>query len=165
MPKSSTLLQNFKGSYDGKNWYADSLKNILKDVDGHLAFTAPPGKRNSIASLLHHMMSWKKLAIRQMQGDKNYTINQKASFSLKEYGRTTEKAWEKLLKQYDQTHQELMQLLKKADKKLLAQKVTGRNFTLQYLINGVLQHDIYHTGQIALLKQQLKQLKKGKKAK
>jgi hypothetical protein len=101
------------------------------------------------------MMVWKYLLVNRLSGDNIYDVEQEESFDTGIYGEPGDDAFRKLLSDSDDCHRELISLLEKAVPEVLQSDVALRNYNMEYLVNGVLQHDIYHLGQIAFLKKQL----------
>ena len=154
-------INQFQSIYNGPNWIGDSILSVVNDLSAQIAFEKPPGNRHSIAEILKHMMVWKYLLVNRLSGDNIYDVDQEKSFDTSIYGEATSEAFKKLLSDVDDCQRELISLLEKATPEVLQSSVAGRNYTMQYLINGVLQHDIYHLGQLAFLKKQLFQLQEG----
>ena len=149
------FINQFQSVYVGPNWIGDSVLSILDDLPAQIAFQKPPGKRHSIAEILKHMMLWKYLLVNRLSGDNIYDVDQEQSFDTSIYGEATPEAFKKLLSDVDDCQRELISLLEKAKPEVLYIHIAGRNYNMEYLVNGILQHDIYHLGQLAFLKKQL----------
>src|SRR5215211_181352 len=146
------FINQFQSVYVGPNWIGDSILSILENLPASIAFQKPPGKRHSIAEILKHMMLWKYLLVNRLSGDNIYDVDQEQSFDTSIYGEANSEAFKKLLSDVDDCQRELILLLEKAKPEVLQAKVAARNYTMEYLVNGILQHDIYHLGQLAFLK-------------
>ncbi|MGH2644905.1 MAG: DinB family protein, partial [Chitinophagaceae bacterium] len=133
-------------------WYGDSMRKILQGINTDAAFVRPVSKRHCIAELLAHIISWRELLNKRLQGDNTFDVNQKESFEWQRFGTNHETAWKNLLNKLEENQKQIIQNLERADDTLLEQKVSRREYTYRYLIQGTMQHDIYHSGQIALLK-------------
>jgi hypothetical protein len=59
--------------------------------------------------------------------------------------------WEKGLAELKTIHEKILQLLEEKDDEFLKEKVDYRNYQFRYLLNGLMQHNIYHAGQIAYI--------------
>ncbi len=157
------LLSDFKEIHAGPNWIEVSMQDALVDVDSALAFTNPPGARNSIAKIVCHLVYIRKYLIQKLQGDKVGVIDQDESFNTLAYGENPETAWQNLQEELATSFQEIERLLRAANPNLLEQQARPRDYNFHYLIAGIIQHEAYHTGQLELLKKQLQQLAKMKK--
>jgi hypothetical protein len=70
---------------------------------------------------------------------------------------TSEAAWKKTLDYVQQTHDDLVQAVASLPDSSLPRQVPGKDpayYTVYYMLHGVAQHELYHAGQIALLKKQ-----------
>jgi hypothetical protein len=61
----------------------------------------------------------------------------------------------KALAQFKVTHDLLIELLETKDDEFLSGEVDYREYNFRFLLHGIIQHDIYHIGQIAFLKKLL----------
>ena len=148
-------IDQFHSIYTGPNWIGDYILSVPDNLPPEIAFQKPPGNRHSIAEILKHMMAWKYLLVNRLSGDNIYDVDQEESFNTSIYGEASLEAFKKLLSDFDDCQRELISLLEKAKPEILQSAVAGRSYNMQYLINGVLQHDIYHLGQLVFLKKQL----------
>jgi len=65
-------------------------------------------------------------------------------------------AWEAALKAYKKSTEDFVKALETMEDAQLDEKVPGSTYTFYKILHGVIQHDIYHSGQIVLLKKMLK---------
>lgn len=65
---------------------------------------------------------------------------------------TTEADWQAALGRLDRTHRSLLDALQDLPEERLRETVPGRTYDFYVLLHGIAQHDIYHAGQMALLK-------------
>lgn len=145
----------FKTIYNGTPWYGKSICRILAPIDAETAFKRlPAGEAHTIAELLAHMISWKQTLVDRLKRDDKPKPRQKDTFLTLAYGVNPETAWPRLKQAFENQHLELLGLLQPA-----AGAKPGKQERLPHrMIRGVMQHDLYHLGQIALLKKALKKL-------
>jgi uncharacterized damage-inducible protein DinB len=146
------LIREMKSIYSGSPWHGDCIKKILTNIAFETAFNRPVANAHSIAELLSHIIAWRELHNKRLHGNDLFSVKQQESFDWRKTDPIPEKAWPKLLHALDMNQQQMITALEQADDHLLDQKVVKRNYTFRKLIRGIIQHDIYHTGQIALLK-------------
>lgn len=161
----SWLAKQLQITHSGSPWTDNSFKTAIAGISARLAFKKPPGDRNSIAEIVRHMIAWKEFLVRKLEGDSDYDLAQKDSFDMQPYKAMNETAWKRLLKDADAMQARLIALLEELDPDALGQTVPKRKYRMSGLLNGVLQHDIYHIGQLVLLKKQLKAIEKAEKIK
>jgi uncharacterized damage-inducible protein DinB len=137
------IAQHLDNIYQGEPWFGESLQTKLKNVSEESAFKQPVNNKHSIAEILSHMEYWRKRFALEVQGkippEFSESENWPSIGDLKKLG------WKKLQTSFDETHQELVGLLKKSNGKQLSEELIGN-------LNGLVDHDIYHLGQIGIVK-------------
>lgn len=148
-----------KKKYDkvcsGRPWYGDSIMQVLRKTDPEIVFRKLNDKSHSIAELLAHIIGWREISLHNLKGNKRIALTQKETFNWKRFDKNEKTAWKRLLKELDKNQREIISFLEKKDDEFLANLVPGKKFKMEFLINGIIQHDIYHLGQIGLLKKAL----------
>ncbi len=152
------LRTSFREIYRGPNWIEVALQDVIGEVDSTLAFTDPPGGRNSIAKIVCHLVFIRQYLIKKLEGDQTTVIDQAESFNTAAYGDDPATAWQNLQEELARTFQEINDLLQAAEPELVDKPVLPRDYNFDYLIAGIIQHEAYHTGQLEFLKKQLQQL-------
>lgn len=152
------IHQQYAEIYDGDNWVGVSFCSAIDGVTPELAFQQPPGQRNSIAAIVKHMTHWKQFVIQKLQGNISFDVDQEESLNVTAFAADPAAGWQQLLEAQENVHEDLLDALDDLSPEDLDQQVGGRDYDIKYLINGVALHDMYHTGQIELLKKQLQAL-------
>jgi uncharacterized damage-inducible protein DinB len=147
----SEIVSQFVTTYKGKPWYGSSITKILSDVTEKVALWKPTENAHSIAQLVWHMTYWRQALIKKLEGDLDY----KASMESEDNWISPEKirsvGWKNILEQLQESQEKIVKLLKKQDDSLL-EKPYYKAVIYHEIITGILQHDIYHLGQIAYVK-------------
>jgi len=146
------LVRKMKSIYDGDPWYGDSIQKKLQNITPEIALERPIPDAHCIAELLAHIISWRELLNKRLQGEDAFSVSQQESFNWTRFDPDPETMWDSLLKALDKNQQQIISQLKQEDDALLNQKVAQRSYNYRYLIKGIMEHDIYHLGQIALLR-------------
>ncbi len=109
---------------------------------------------HSIAEIVYHMTTWRIFAVRKLQGDAEFDIKTEDK-DWKKFPVVDEFEWEAIQMELSLSQEELISELEKiADDSFLEEFVPGRDYSYYTLIHGVVQHDVYHAGQIDSLKKQ-----------
>lgn len=145
------LIFKFQESFDGRPWFGESLMTKLNAVDVKTVNHRPLPSQNSIARLVQHIINWRIFAIKKLQGDADFDIKQNDSNDWTDVHINNARDWNKLKATLQDTQEKITGLLSSKDDKFMKQRVPGRQYDFQYLIEGLLQHDIYHLGQIGLV--------------
>lgn len=149
------LLAMLDDAFDGKAWHGPNLRGILRGVSPGDACRRPPGVKHSIADLAVHSAYWKYAARRRLRGDPRGSFPFKGSnwFSLPAALSAAE--WKQYLKLLDHEHVRLREAVAQFSPALLDAKPDGSKVSNRKLIYGIASHDVYHAGQIRLLKAML----------
>lgn len=145
----------FSTVYTGSPWYGKPIFEVLKDISHQTAFARPLEKAHSIAELLAHMIAWRQVLINSLEKNGRPKPKQAETFMPHFYGDNEESMWRNMKDTLESQYLRIQQLLtKQGGEAKEARGFRGKRFPLK-LINGVVQHDIYHLGQISMLKKSL----------
>ena len=111
----------------------------------------PSGGRHSIGDLVLHAAYWKYAVRRLLTGEKRGSFPRKGSNWFSPPAATTEKEWKELLVLLETEHRTLAAAAVRLSPADLSKKPKGSR-TIAEILSGVASHDVYHTGQIQLLK-------------
>lgn len=154
--KVELLMKKIEKVYSGSPWYGNSIKSILNDIDSKTALTKAAGNIHTIAELVAHIIAWHEFVISKIKGDNDFRMPQKLSFDWRRVDKNEKTAWNSLLDALEINQSEILSTLKKLDDDFLKLPVRRRRYNIEFLIEGSIQHDIYHLGQISLLKKMIK---------
>lgn len=153
MDKKLTHLQSrFSTVYNGNPWYGESIITILKNVIPEQASVKLAGTANSPVEILSHILAWRIFLKKRLDGEKRYDVNKESSFRWESYGKTPAEAWNYMLRKLDENQKQVLALFSNMKPEQLNEAVSGRSYSIRDLIEGVIQHDIYHLGQINLIR-------------
>jgi len=139
-----TLLDE---AYQRKTWHGPNLKQSLKGVSVVQAAWRPGAGRHNIWEVALHAAYWKYAVRRRIEGNKRGSFVLKGSnfFARPEKGNATEAAWNADKKLLEREHRAMCATIAKA-----LRKPRDAKFLRQ--LYGVAFHDVYHAGQIRLLR-------------
>jgi uncharacterized damage-inducible protein DinB len=138
---------------DGNAWYGDPLRKIMDNITAPQAQARPIANAHSIWELVVHVEAWVKFCLGAVQGTPIpawSTMPKEQDWPV--VGETSEQAWQNAVRAFFSTHLELVDALKTLSDDRLETTVPGRTYNFYHLFQGMIQHAIYHGGQIALLK-------------
>lgn len=148
---TDTLKEQLELIYEGDPWYGDSIASVLNSVYPNLIFDSPGPGMHSIAELAAHMITYRNFAEDRLQGNTESPPDQEKTFDWRTFTPDKKSAWNTLRARLDSSQQNLLNLLNQNDDSVLDQKVAGKPYTFHYLLTGILQHDLYHLGQIVYI--------------
>lgn len=146
---SSFILQ-FQDIYQGSPWYGDSLMHKLEQVGPKDAFAMPVPGVHSIAQLTAHITVWRRYLVERLKGNSDFKVKIDSETDWPSQEALRVKGWESILSGLAENQRELIALLSAETDELLDRLFDGKR-PFRSLIEGIIQHDIYHTGQIGLL--------------
>jgi len=147
MNTAETMLVILEEGYQKKAWHGPNLKQSLAGVTAEQAAWRPGERRHNIWELTLHAAYWKYAARRKLDGGKraSFALKEHNIFSRPEEGKLTEAAWRADKQILEKEHLALRSAAAKALRK-------SPNKKILHLLYGVAFHDIYHAGQIRLLR-------------
>jgi len=149
MSESEKILDQFKKMYYGGAWFGSGLKEILDGVDSETAVKRPIETAHNILEIANHISIWIKAVNHQLIGTPLQVSDDENWLPKNSYNG---KMWANTLNKLDERISELLNQLSRTSDEKLSETVNGEEYTFYFLIYGLLQHCVYHAGQIALLK-------------
>jgi uncharacterized damage-inducible protein DinB len=149
MLKLQTLIDDLKHIHDGAAWHGPSLKEILAGVTAAQAAAKPLPAAHSIWELVLHIAAWEDVFLRRLAGEQ---LNEPEQGDFPPVTDVSEAAWQQTLREFDETHRRLLETVATFSDERLRETVVGKDYTVEYLLRGMVRHHVYHAGQIALLK-------------
>lgn len=125
-----------------------TLTGTLKNIPAEQAAKKMAPGRNSIWEIVNHLISWRLNVLQRVQGKVITTPGNNYFAAVKDVSET---AWKKTLKELDNSQEQWLDLLKKFDRGDFEKVYPNNKMTWYEHIQGILQHDAYHLGQIVLL--------------
>ncbi len=135
---NETLVHRLNVSYQGNPWHGKSLKAILQISDEPLTMKA--------LKLLNHMIAWRKYVADILNGA-NYKIELNTPEDWPEVTQTEQE----ILDILEQSQKALIEAIGRFDVEKWPELLTGSKYTYIQVVQGVVDHDIYHSGQLVQL--------------
>ena len=150
--ESARIADQLRRAFYGEAWHGDSLFEILRGVNAAQAEARPIKNAHSIWELVLHIAAWDGAVRRRMTG---VAVALSGAENFPPVTDTSDAAWQKTLAQVRRTHDELIEAVSNFGDARLAEQVPGKegaHYNFCYMLDGLAQHELYHAGQIALLK-------------
>ena len=152
-PRIAALLRLIDQAYDRKSWHGTNLRGSLRGLGAEEAAWRPAADRHNIWELAVHAAYWKYSVLRRLRGGERGGFPVKGSnWFRRPEGDPDEKALTEDLALLGRLHRELREAVAGLPDEALDEIPPGSKTRLDDLISGVAFHDIYHAGQIQLLK-------------
>jgi uncharacterized damage-inducible protein DinB len=126
-------------------WYGPTVAELLAKISPELATRRPVPGAHSISELLQHLLLWNE-RIR----------NTSESYPMPRWEAEKEWAeppipWKELVARWNQSRDLLEERIRNFPIEDLTKQVPGRNYPYETMFHGILQHGIYHSGQMAMV--------------
>lgn len=140
----------YEGDDKGEAWHGSALKPLLEGITPTEASRSTAGM-HSILQLVQHLAYWEEVMLRRLQGEivdaplnslQDWPANHQAS----------DGEWQNMKERLEKSHAALRNAMESCTEAKLRQQVPGREFDNYVLLHGIIDHCVYHTAQIALLK-------------
>jgi len=151
-PSVDYLLRMLDEGYSKKSWHGPNLKGSLRGINHRAAAWRLGKNRHNIWEIVIHAAYWKYVVRRRLLGEKRGSFEVTGSNWIVRPDELTEEAWKSDLRILERSHQELRKTVAGLEEDNLVVTPGGSQFSNESLIRGVAFHDIYHAGQIQLLK-------------
>ncbi len=146
MRPTERLLDQLNRAYGGEAWHGPALRNLLDGVTESHAKAKPIRDGHSILELTVHIGTWIDVVARRAAG------NIVDSNSVTDWSDATKISWTKAVDDLERAESRLSDAVARLSSEDLDKPVPGLKHSFYSEILGILQHNVYHAGQIAILK-------------
>ena len=153
MTSREKLQQSLTTVLSGNAWYGPNVYSLLEQVSFEAAYEKPPGSAHNIAEMVLHMIAWTEEVMDRMNGQ---TAGMPSSGDWPPTGAPDEQKWQNYVNDLKLVNVNLQGIIQnfppeKWDAVIPDEREPKVDFTYAGLIEGLIQHYVYHSGQIALL--------------
>lgn len=156
MTERERLIDQLERETAGEPWHGPSLAAILEGVTSEQAARKVSPDTHSIWEIVLHMTGWKREVARRARG---HQAGQPEAGDWPPVGQASEARWRSAREDLFQAQRELADLVRGLTDAELDARIQGdtaayigAGLSVRATLYGILQHDVYHSGQIALLK-------------
>jgi uncharacterized damage-inducible protein DinB len=153
MREAERIAKQLKRAHEGHAWHGPSLKELLGGVTAAQAAARPVEGAHSIWELVLHVEAWERVALRRLGGDPAQIFNTAEDWSGVDAG--DEDGWRDALRRLAETSVALREAIPRLEDAQLDEPIYPQMSSRYVTLHGVVQHTLYHAGQIALLKKAL----------
>ena len=143
------MLTQYDRVMHGNAWHGDPIWRILEGVSAEAAAYRPLAEVRTIWEIVLHMVFWEGVAARRLAGQRaglDEALNFPAMPS------ATETNWQTTLEQFRGSNEAFRKALSKLDATHVDELSAAGKRSFYDEAHGLIQHNVYHAGQIALLK-------------
>ena len=149
MTEIERIVDQLNRAFAGEAWHGPAVIAILEGITAQQAAAHPLAGGHSIWELALHITAWTRAGSRRLHGDRAQLTDAENFPPVTDSG---EQAWEEARGSIKQAHQELRSAILLLDDSRLDQPIIEGMSSLYVTLHGIIQHSLYHAGQIAILK-------------
>lgn len=155
MREIDRILDQIDRAFSGDAWHGPSLMGLLDGISAEDASKHAVHGAHSIWELVHHMGAWNSIVQHRLQGE---TVDVTTERDWPPVWEVSESAWKRAIENLSESHARLRSVvagLQDEQLDLMDVKTSGPNTSRYVVLHGMIQHNLYHAGQIAVLKKAL----------
>ena len=152
MKEIERIADQLKRSFAGEAWHGPAVKQVLEGVSAADAVARPISGAHNIWELTLHIGAWENAGLRRLNGDRAELSDDEDWSAVTG---TSAEAWNQLKANLEEGNQKLVQAIMQLDETRLDEPILEGMPSVYITLHGVIQHNLYHAGQIAILKKAL----------
>jgi len=146
MREIERILDQLNRAWGGPSWTGIDVGPLLESVSEEQAHAHPIANAHSIIELAAHMAAWMDAVAHRLAGSERELTTEE------DWRDVTNMSWPGAIEEMTNAISRLSDAIARLTVDDLDKKVPGRKYTIYVMLQGVIQHTLYHAGQIALLK-------------
>jgi hypothetical protein len=151
-PAIASLLAQLDEAFDHRSWHGTNLRGSLRGMGAARASARPAPGRHSAWEIAVHAAYWKYAAWRRLSGEKRGSFARAGSNWFACPAPPTEGAWRRDVAMLVGYHRRLRDAVARLADADLDRRAPGGRETIGRIVRGIAAHDLYHAGQIQLIK-------------
>lgn len=148
----TSLLDQLDEAFERRSWHGTNLRGSLRGVTADQAIWRPGPGRHNVWEIVIHAAYWKYAVARRLTGEKRGGFPRRGSDWFPTPTPPTDVRWRQDVRLLGELHRRLRSTVADLTDADLRRGVPGGKETVGRLVRGVAAHDLYHAGQIQLLK-------------
>ena len=152
MRRVEQLLTIIDQGYNRRSWHGTNLRGSIRGLSAEEAAWRPARGRHNIWEITVHAAYWKYAVWRRLTGESRGSFPLKGSNWFVRPEDPGERAWRSDVALLDRTHKAMRAAIAELEDRALDRTPKGSTVSTFALVSGIAAHDLYHAGQIQLLK-------------
>jgi uncharacterized damage-inducible protein DinB len=149
MTEIERIADQLSRGFDGEAWHGDPLMKILEGITATQAAAHPINGAHSIWEIVNHIRAWRSAVPIRLTGQPKELHGSEDWPSVTD---STDAAWRNCISDLRERHEAFMSAVRAFPESRLSDNAPNRDHSFYVLLHGMVQHDLYHAGQIAILK-------------
>jgi uncharacterized damage-inducible protein DinB len=143
------LLEQLNAAYGGPAWHGPALRELLDGVSEEQARARPIADAHCILELVVHVRTWMDVVAERLAGSPRELTTEE------DWSEVARTSWPVVVEELDHAESRVCDAVARLRPEDLDTLVAGKDYSVYTLVHGVIQHNLYHAGQIALIKKAL----------
>jgi uncharacterized damage-inducible protein DinB len=152
MTEVERIQDQLERAFHGDAWHGPSIRQVLSGVTARQAAARPIGEGHSIWELVLHMRAWTEIPRRRLVEDRVLEATPQEDWPAS--GEPDPASWEEDVKALFDAEERLQRVLTDFPEHRLQETVPGHDYSFYIMLHGVVQHGLYHAGQVAILRKE-----------
>ena len=152
MSEIERILDQYDRAMNGEAWHGDNVWSILSAVEPQQAFERPLAHTHTIWELVGHMKFWETEVRRRLE---RVASEPDERLNFPAMPEACAENWETVLQEFRASNEGFRAAVAALDEARLQQPLSAPDKSVYVEVHGVIQHNLYHAGQIALLHKNL----------
>jgi uncharacterized damage-inducible protein DinB len=150
MSQTRLLANRIVRTCTGPMWHGPALSEVLRGVTHEQAACRPEASAHTIWELVLHIITWVDVPHQRLGGTPRKNVADDEDWPRPPAA--SDEAWQASVARLEERHRALATTVKAMSDEQLDETVVGEEYTVREMLHGVVEHGLYHGGQIALLK-------------
>jgi len=146
-----SIIRNLIQVNSGEPWFGRAVYTILDEIDPAIVYQKSNDNSHSLIQLLYHMITWAEFTLKSIEKSGKEDIAAIEQLDWREIDPAIH-SWQKGLVEFKNVNEQIITLLETKDDEFLKEMAGYRKYNFRFLLNGLIQHNIYHLGQVAYVK-------------
>jgi uncharacterized damage-inducible protein DinB len=149
MTEVNRIMDQLSRAFEGEAWHGPAVLEILRETTAQQAAARPLNCAHTVWETALHISAWLRACRRRLEGDRAQ-LAESEDWPL--VTNSDNEAWQKVIAGMKQALDELRSAITLLDDSRLDQPIIEGMSSVYVTLHGVIQHSLYHAGQMAILK-------------
>jgi uncharacterized damage-inducible protein DinB len=149
MTEVNRIINQLTRAFEGEAWHGPAMLEILEATTAQQAQSRPLMGAHTIWETALHIAAWLRACRRRLEGDRAQLTE---SEDWPAVTNTDDEAWQNVTAEVKQALDELRSAVSQLDDSQLERPIIDGMSSIYVTLHGVIQHSLYHAGQMAILK-------------
>ncbi len=156
MKETERIADQVRRAFEGDCWFGPGVRPIVEAVTEEQALARPLAGSHTICEIVQHMTAWKAAVVDWLAGSRREVSD------AENFPAGTD--WGAALEEMKEAQARLLAAIEGLEEARLEEPLSRHEYSVYFALHGVVQHDVYHAGQILMLKRAAESLASGRGA-